>query len=286
MPAKATIAYWREAYATPVTKFFESYVMKIEYKMNPAAEFTAGPLYLARGFALLREKALRRYVVIPIVINIVLIASLLAFAGWQLNDWLDYWLSGLPNWLHWLESILWWIGMILSTLVFCYVFTLLANLIASPFNGMLSARVEQLTTGTSPETGLSLAGEMLDGITGECRRLRYYIGRAALLGLLSLVLLFIPGANLAIAPLWFIFGAFMLAFEYLDQPMANRGLTFETKISRLRARRWRHLGFGSVVTLATAIPLANLVVMPAAVIGATLLYLETAEDAQRAIDRV
>lgn len=257
--------------------------MKFESKMNPAAEFSAGPLYLARGFALLREKALRRYVVIPILINIVLIVGLLTLAGWQLNGWLDYWLSGLPTWLQWLENVLWWITMVLFTLVFCYIFTLLANLIASPFNGMLSARVEQLVSGSAPESGMSLGGEMLDGVTGELRRLRYYIGRAALLALFSLVLFFIPFANLAIAPLWFIFGAFMLAFEYMDQPMANRGMNFEAKMRRLRARRWRHLGFGSVVTLATAIPLANLVVMPAAVIGATLLYLDT--DAEQPLAR-
>jgi len=245
--------------------------------MNPLSEIAAGPIYLVRGFSLLREKALRRYVVIPILINIVLIVGLLSLAGWQLGDWLDYWLSGLPGWLSWLENVLWWIAMILFTLAFCYVFTLLANLIASPFNGMLSSRVELLMTGTAPESGMNLGGEMLDGVTGELRRLRYYAGRALLLALASLVMFFIPVVNLAIAPMWFVFGAFMLAFEYLDQPMANRGLTFPIKIQRLRARRWRHLGFGGVVTLATAIPLANLVVMPAAVIGATLLYLETAE---------
>lgn len=245
--------------------------------MNPVTQFASGPTYLARGFALLRERALRRYVVIPILINIVLIVGLLSLVGWELSGWLDTWLAGLPGWLAWLENVLWWIAMVLCTLMFCYVFTLLANLIASPFNGMLSARVELLVTGTAPESGMSLGGEMLDGVTGELRRLRYYVGRAALLGLASLVLLFIPVANLAIAPLWFIFGAFMLAFEYLDQPMANRGLSFNHKMIRMRARRWQHLGFGSVVTLATAVPLANLVVMPAAVIGATLLYLETAE---------
>lgn len=243
--------------------------------MNPIAEFAAGPAYLARGFGLLRERALRRYVVIPIIINIILIAVFVGLLGWQLDSWLDTWLSGLPDWLAWLEALLWWIAIVLVALVFCYIFTLLANLIASPFNGMLSARVERLITGDEPETGLTLAGEMADGVFGELRRLRYYLGKALLLALLSLVLLFIPLANLAIAPLWFVFGAYMLAFEYADQPMGNRGMTFETKIQRLRARRWRYLGFGSVVTLATAIPLANLLVMPAAVIGATLLFLDT-----------
>lgn len=242
--------------------------------MNPVTEFSAGPAYLLRGFALLREPSLRRYVVIPIVINIALIALMVSLLGWQLDSWLDAWLSGLPYWLAWLETLLWWIGLLLATLAFCYVFTLLANLIASPFNGMLSAQVEKLVTGTAPESGMSLTGEMADGLFGELRRLRYYFGRALVLGLVSLALLFIPLANLAIAPLWFIFGAFMLSFEYLDQPMANRGLRFDAKIAQLRARRWRHLGFGSLVTLITAIPLANLVVMPAAVVGATLLYLD------------
>ena len=242
---------------------------------NPVTEFTLGPGYLLRGFSMLSEPSLRRYVLIPILINIVLIAGLVSLFGWQLDNWLDAWLSSLPDWLAWLETVFWWIGVILSTLAFCYVFTLLANLIASPFNGMLSARVEALVTGRAPESGMSLAGEMADGVFGELRRLRWYGGRALLLALLTLVLFFVPVANLAIAPMWFIFGAFMLSFEYLDQPMANRGMRFEAKLVRLRARRWRHLGFGSLVTLATAIPLANLVVMPAAVVGATLLYLDT-----------
>ena len=242
--------------------------------MNPISEFSAGPTYLLRGFAMLREPALRRYVVIPIAINIVLIALIVGLFGWQLDSWLDAWLSGLPDWLSWLETVLWWIGVVLSTLAFCYIFTLLANLIASPFNGLLSAQVEKLVTGTAPESGMGLAREMADGLFGELRRLRYYLARALMLAVVSIALLFIPPANLAIAPLWFIFGAFMLSFEYLDQPMANRGLRFDDKILRLRARRWRHLGFGSLVTVMTAIPLANLVVMPAAVVGATLLYLE------------
>lgn len=243
--------------------------------MNPFSEFSAGPPYLLRGFSMLREPSLRRYVVIPILINIALIALIVSLLGWQLDNWLDAWLAGLPGWLAWLETVLWWIGVLLATLAFCYVFTLLANLIASPFNGMLSAQVEKLVTGEAPESGLSLAREMADGLFGELRRLRYYLGRAVLLALVSLALLFIPLANMAIAPLWFIFGAFMLSFEYLDQPMANRGLRFDAKIVQLRARRWRHLGFGSLVTLVTAIPLANLVVMPAAVVGATLLYLDS-----------
>ncbi len=242
--------------------------------MNPLTEFTAGPVYLLRGLRLIGEPCLRRYVLVPLVINVVLMVALIGLFGWQLGGWLDAWLAGLPDWLAWLETALWWLGLLMASLVFCYVFTFLANLIASPFNGMLSAQVEQLLTGNKPVSHMTLAAEMADGVVGELRRLRFYLGRALLLAAVSLVLLFVPIANLAIPFLWFGFGAYMLAFEYLDQPMANRGMAFDAKLAYLRSRRCRHLGFGSVVTLITAIPLANLLIMPAAVAGAAALYLD------------
>lgn len=243
--------------------------------MNPLTEFAAGPTYLLRGLRLIREPRLRRYVLIPLLINIVLIVALISLFGWQLDNWLDAWLAGLPGWLAWLESLLWWVGLVLASLAFCYLFTFLANLIASPFNGLLSAKVEELLTGRQPQSHMTLAGEMADGVIGELRLIRFSLGRAALLGVASLILLFMPVVNVVIPFLWFGFGAFILAFEYLDPPMGNRGMAFDAKLAHVRSRRWRHLGFGSVVTLVTAIPLINLVVMPAAVAGATALYLDS-----------
>lgn len=243
--------------------------------MNPVTEFIAGAPYLARGFKLITNPRLRRYVIIPILINVLLIVLLVGLFGWQLDNWLDAWLAGLPDWLAWLETILWWVGLVLASLLFCYFFTFLATLVAGPFNGILSAHVEQLQTGHQPDTGMTLAGEMTDAVTGTVRMLSFTLTRAALLGVISLILFFIPFINAAIPAIWFIFGAFTLAFEYLDAPMGNRGLKFHIKLDYVRSRRWRHIGFGSVVTFATAIPVLNLVVMPAAVAGATLLYLET-----------
>src|SRR5699024_10535668 len=129
-----------------------SLVDPAERKMNPVTEFSAGVPYLLRGLNLIREPRLRPYVIIPLLINVVLIVVLLSLFGWQLDNWLDAWLAGLPDWLAWLENILWWIGLITASLLFCYFFTFLAMLIASPFNGILSARVEQLMTGQEPDS--------------------------------------------------------------------------------------------------------------------------------------
>lgn len=240
-------------------------------------DIARGPGYLLQGFALIRQPGLRTVVALPLAINMVVIVGLLWLFGSQWSAWLDAWLAGLPGWLGWLEGLLWWLGFLLAILLFCYFFTLLANLIAGPFNGLLSARVERHLTGREPETGLTLWGEVADGALGELRRLTYYLGRALLLGVLSLVLLAIPGVNALVPLLWLAFGAYMLAFEYLDAPMGNRGLTFADKRRRLAERRWLNLGFGGAVTAATALPLVNLVVMPAAVAGATALWLAEME---------
>lgn len=243
--------------------------------MNPFTEIATGIGYLFRGLGLLSTPGLRRYIIGPILVNCLLMLSLTTLLGWQLAGWVHAWLADLPDWLAWLEHILWWLLMALSILAFGYFFTVLANLLASPFNGMLSARVEALISGCQPNSGMSLSEEMWDGLSGELKRLRYYASRALLLGIISLIVMFIPLLHLVIAPAWFIFGALMLAYEYLDLPMGNRGLHFKAKITRLYSRGWRHLGFGGAVTLFALIPLANLVVIPAAVIGATLLYMET-----------
>lgn len=217
---------------------------------------------------------MRAFVIAPVAVNILVIAGLLWLFGNRMEVWLEAWLAGLPGWLAWLESLLWWLALLLAILLFCYLFTLLANLIAGPFNGILSARVERHLTGRMPESGMSLGGEVIDAVAGECRRWLYYFGRALLLLLLTLVLLPIPIVDGFIPALWFAFGAFMLAFEYLDNPMGNRGMAFANKLAHLRKQRWLHLGFGSATTLATMVPLANLIVMPAAVAGATAMWVE------------
>ena len=63
----------------------------------------------------------------------------------------------------------------------------------------------------------------------------------------------------------------MLAIEYADYPLGNRGLAFPQIKSTLRKHRWLSLGFGGAATVATMIPVFNFLVMPISVAGATSL---------------
>lgn len=89
-----------------------------------------------------------------------------------------------------------------------------------------------------------------------------------------LILFLIPVAQLAAPLLWLMFGAWFLALEYLDYPMGNHGLDFKQQLTQLRSMRLTTLGFGAALVVLMLIPGLNLVAMPAAVAGSTILWCE------------
>ncbi len=82
----------------------------------------------------------------------------------------------------------------------------------------------------------------------------------------------LPGVNVIAAPCWFLLSCWLLALEYVDYPASNHAIGFKELRRRLRTRRTLALGFGTSVVVATLIPVVNLFVMPAAVAGATALW--------------
>jgi CysZ protein len=56
--------------------------------------------------------------------------------------------------------------------------------------------------------------------------------------------------------------------------MGNHGLRADEQKRRLGEKRMMSLGFGGAVTIATMIPVVNFLVMPAAVAGATAMWVE------------
>jgi CysZ protein len=232
-----------------------------------------GALYFARGLRLITRPGVRAYVAIPLLINVVLFA-LAIWLGWeQVGDLVQRW---LPDW-EWLRVLVYPLFFIAVAIVLFFTFTLVGNLVAAPFNGLLAEAVERHLTGRgpNPEGGWKrLAREALHSILSEVRKLGYIVIRALPL----LVLFVIPGLQ-AIAPfVWMAFSAWMLAISYMDYPMANHGLTFPEQRRRLRQRRYLGLGFGAAVMVALTIPFVNFLVIPCAVAGATALWVERLAD--------
>ncbi|PLW67449.1 sulfate transporter CysZ [Pseudohalioglobus lutimaris] len=227
--------------------------------------------YLVDGAKLLTHPSLRLFVVIPLMVNILIFGSLIWLGLSYLTDLMDRWLGSIPDWLGFVQWILWpLIGLTLS-LMTGYLFTAMALIIASPFNGLLAEKAEELVTGKEVPAmeGLGTALMMVPrGIFREIAKLLYYLPMAAFV----LLVTFIPVLNTVAPVLWFLLGAWMMSIQFVDYPMDNHQLSFADVKEAVRSRRLSSMGFGGAVALCTGIPLVNFFVVPAAVVGATLLW--------------
>lgn len=231
----------------------------------------SGALYLLRGVRLLAVPGIRAYVLVPLAVNVVLFGAFIYFGSGWFGSVLERLLERLPGWLDWLVFVIWPLFFIVLLIIVFFTFSLVGNLIAAPFNGLLAEAVECHLTGSALAGGWKkLIADLGRTFASELRKLAYIV----LWGIPALLLFLIPGVNIAAPVVWMLFGAWMLAISYIDYPMGNHGLGFAEQRRRLGKRRYLALGFGGAVMCALAIPVVNFLVIPAAVAGATALWVE------------
>ena len=229
-----------------------------------------GISYVFKGISLITQKGIRPFVAVPLLVNILLFSGGIWLASTQLEVWMT---RLLPGWLSWLEWLLWPVFAILIFFGVFYGFSLLANLIAAPFNAILAERVENRLKGLPvPEFQgyKSLPGIIVRTFRSELSKLFYMLKWLILL----LILTVIPGLNV-IAPLaWTVYGAWMLAIEYADYPMGNHELYFRDELTALKKHRGHALGFGWALSILTLIPVVNFIAMPVGVAGGTAMWVD------------
>ncbi|WP_373416363.1 sulfate transporter CysZ [Pseudomonas sp. ABC1] len=237
----------------------------------------SGPQYLREGLRLVLSPGLRLFVILPISVNLLLFSALIWFAVSRFSGWVDAIMPRLPDWLAFLEYLVWPLFVVLALLIIFFTFTMLANIIAAPFNGFLAEKVEQVVRGEDnapPFDWAELAAMLPRTVGRELRKLAYFAPRALAL----LVLSFIPVLNILAAPLWLLFGVWMMAVQYIDYPADNNKMSWQDMLAWLRERRWRCLSFGAITYAALLVPLLNLLIMPAAVAAATLFWVREREQ--------
>lgn len=192
-----------------------------------------GFAYLARGLQLIQSKGLKRFVIIPILVNLLLFSAAIYWLTVTTQQWTTQLMEWLPGYFQWVEYLIYPLLVIFIIGMFYFLFTSLTNLIAAPFNGLLAEKVEQY------ESGQSIAD---DGIAGlikdiprtlgrEFQKMAYFIPRALGFFLLSLL---IPVIGQVI---WFVWVCWMMAIQYLDYPFDNHKLPFTRMRFELRAQK-------------------------------------------------
>lgn len=233
--------------------------------------------YFISGFELIFQRGLRRFVVIPLCINIIFYAGMIWFGVHEFSR-LTAWVEGyLPSWLQWLGVFLWIIFALVILIVLVYTFSIIANIVAAPFNGFLSEKVEERLRGRPLENSLTWVQLLREAPRMIMRQLKY-VGYFILCALGIVVIFFIPGLHLLAVVLWYVLCAWLMAMQYIDYPMDNHRISFRKMRSLMAQKRGLYFAFGALVLVASMIPLLNFIMIPAAVAGATQLWVSEYTD--------
>lgn len=229
--------------------------------------------YFVMGWHLITQKGLRRFVVLPILLNIVLLTVIFYFALSQINHFIAWSSDYFPDWLGGVSYIILGLSILMILLIFYFLFTTLAGFIFAPFNGLLSEKVEQILTGEDIYSFgmVDFVKDIPRMFRREWKKLWYSLPRFIGLFLLS----FVPIFGQTLVPLLtFAFTAWMQALQYCDYPFDNHRVSFPCMRTELGGHRELNFTFGALVALCTFVPIINFVVIPAAVCGATAMWVE------------
>ncbi len=162
--------------------------------------------------------------------------------------------AGVMLLVYWLCQALLYLGSLVIALL---AGVLMVTVIASPIYEFISIAVEREITGRSPpELGWSA---LVRVVVDEAKK-------AGLMILVSVVLLLIPGLNV----LAILGAAVMMGWSFYDYAPARHGLSFSERVGLLKRDFWRILGFG----LWLVIPFIQIVLIPLAIVGGTMLGVE------------
>jgi len=238
----------------------------------PMAQSGAG--YLFKGFELIRLKGIRRFVLIPLLINLILFSSAFYFMFLELEHYMTLIMEWLPSWLNWLSTVLWPLAVITILVIFSFLFSTAANWLAAPFNGLLSEKIESILVGEVAPSGsmLAVVKDIPRTLGREWTKLVYYIPRAIGFFILMWILPVIGQI------IWFLFVAWMMAVQYKDYPFDNHKISFAEMKKSLREHRGLSYSFGISVAIFAMIPIVNLIIMPVAICGATALWVDHYRD--------
>lgn len=222
------------------------------------------------GFRLVSKPGLRRYVIIPALINTLVLVLMVAVSVSVFSPWVESLISFLPDWLSFLSWLVWTLASIIVAFVLLYLFTIIANVVASPFNAILSVKVEESLLGETLSSSASMWMILPRAFWREMTKLMYLLPR--LLGLLLLSV--IPVVNAAAPFLWILFSAWMMAVQYTDYAADNNEISFRELRNRLAGKKIQSVLFGLPAYLLLAIPVVNLILLPVAVAGGTVFWVK------------
>jgi uncharacterized protein involved in cysteine biosynthesis len=219
-----------------------------------------------RGGLYVLRHPLKRYLLVPILLSVVLATATMIAAR-------RYWSQELASLVS-SSPVLGGFFLAIMTVVGGVVLFLIAQpLLLAVFSDQLSERVEREVLGTAPTVPFfTSTGRAL--VHGLLKLVLYGIALVVGLGLTAVTGGL--GSLIGVA-----LGGLSLAYDGFDYPLARRGASFGGKWAFLASHPGLTVGYGIGATILYLIPFAVFVASPFAAVGATLAYIEMEKSAPR-----
>ncbi len=237
------------------------------------SEFFAGIGLLLRGQGMvLRSPTLWLRGLIPALITFVVLgAGLFVLVKWDgqiatfLTPFADHWSSGLRTTMRAVVEVALLGGWILLSVL---LFTAITLIIGQPFYESIAKRIDDNLGGIKDERNVAFWRQLPRSIVESSRLLFLTAIKAVLVFLVALI----PVVGQVAAPILGAFvGGWAIALELTSVAFERRGLVLRHRRQLLGARRAMTLGFGLAAFLCLLVPGVDVLLMPGAVAGATLL---------------
>ena len=221
-----------------------------------------GALALLNGVRLLLGRAELRAILWRMLALLLVLMVVLASATFWLIDYITaLWIPAGDTWywqvLSWLASAL---AFVLAMLCGIVSFVMLGSAVSAPWLDDLAVRTEVIFG-----EGISLLESgwmqlMLQSLSNSIRPLLGLVpwGAAALL------FFWLP----PLATLIWTYGAVrFLSFELIDTTASRRGWSYQDRKKMIVDKQWFYLGFSGFAMVLLMVPILNLLIIPAAVVG-------------------
>jgi CysZ protein len=238
-------------------------------------ELLAGVLYPFRALGTLRRhRSLWKYVLVPLLINLVVgivLYTWLLLTGFQ---WIDATLAGMPRWVEVIEVILQALLVVALLIISGFVTLQFGVILGAPWYGQLAEKLEQIYSGRNleqPLTPLNIARDVGHALGFEVKKLLLLL----VIGLPLLLLNFVPPVGSVISTVGGItLGATIVCLDCLDPSLSRRRLRFRKKLGIIRRNLPASGSFALVCFGLVSIPLLNLLTIPLCITAGALFFCE------------
>lgn len=226
--------------------------------------------------SLFRDKVNLTLAAIPVLIGMIIYILLGTWLYGSVIEQGTKWVNELTGSGTTAGIFAWLLGAILTILMYFIVswtFVLIITVLASPFNDMLSRRIEKLTKGEELESfaaSFAIIGTtFIKTLGNEIKKIIFIL----VLSLLAFAFGYIP----ILTPVSILISVLLLAIGFVDYSWSRHSIPFRSCVSDVKKNLINYSFGGGFFFILISVPIINLIVSPWATSYFTLLWLKNNE---------